>query len=222
MSRGHGSRAGPTHGRAGSNTTMKKTLTGLLIVVAATLLAAGCAQPPTDAVNAARAALETARTSEAADYAAESLAVAENALSSLDAEIKAQSEAFALTRSYDKAADLAAAAQAAAEKATADAEAGREATKNEATARFEAAKANLVETADMIARAPKGKGTQADIEAMKVDLAGVEAGIADFEAAFSAGRYKEALAKAEAANQTLDRIKADIQAAIDAKAAAGR
>ena len=72
----------------------------------------------------------------------------------------------------------------------------------------------------MIAKAPKGKGTQADIEAMKADVAGVEAGLADFEAAFSAGRYKEALAKAEAANQTLERIKADIQAAIDAKAAA--
>ncbi len=201
---------------------MKKTLSGLAVVVAATLLAAGCAQPPTDAVNKAQAALETARTNEAADYAAESLAAAEEAVAALDAELKAQSEAFALTRSYKKAEELAAAAQTTAEKAAADANAGREATKNEASAQFEAAKASLVETAEMISKAPKGKGTQADIDAMKADLTGVEAGFAEFDAAFSAGRYKEALAKAEAANQTLDRIKADIQVAIDAKAAARR
>jgi hypothetical protein len=201
---------------------MKKTLSGLAVVVAATLLAAGCAQPPTDAVNAARAALETARTDEAADYAAESLAAAEEAVAALDAELKAQGDAFALTRSYKKAAELAAAAQAAAETASADAKAGREATMNEASAQYEAAKASLAETAEMIDKAPKGKGTQADIDAMKADLAGVEAGFADFDAAFSAGRYKEALAKAEAANGTLNRIKADIQAAIDARAAARR
>jgi len=57
---------------------------------------------------------------------------------------------------------------------------------------------------------------------MKADVAGVEAGLADFDAAFSAGRFKEALAKAQAAQETLDAIKADIQAAIEAKAAGRR
>jgi len=201
---------------------MKNTSLALAVIASATLLATGCAKPPTDAVNAAKAALETARTGDAADYAQESLQAAENAVAALDAELNVQKEAFALTRSYSKATELAAAATAASEKATADALAGREATKVEASTLVEEVRASLVETAAMIAKAPKGKGTQADIEAMKTDVAGVEAGLVEFEAAFSAGRYKEALAKAEAAKQTLDGIQGDIKAAIDAKAAARR
>ncbi len=201
---------------------MKKTLSGFAMVVGIPLLAAGCAQPPTDVVNAAHTALETARTSEAADYAAESLAAAENAVAALDAELKAQGEAFALTRSYKKATELATAAQTAAEKATSDAQTGREAAKQEASTLVETVRTSLAETGEMLAKAPKGKGTQADIEAMKSDLAGVEAGLADFDAAFAAGRYKEALAKAQAAQQTVDGVRADIQAALDAKAAARR
>lgn len=201
---------------------MKTTVSALAVIVGATLLLAGCAQPPTQAVDAARAALETARTSEAADYAPESLQAADDAVAALDAELKAQSEAFALTRSYKKATELAAAATTAAEKATTDAEAGREAAMNQASALRDEVAASLVQTTEMIAKAPKGKGTQADIEAMKADVASVESGLADFDAAFSAGRYKEAVAKAEASRETLNRIQADIQAAIDAKAAGRR
>jgi PBP1b-binding outer membrane lipoprotein LpoB len=199
---------------------MKKTLSALAMIAGAALLATGCSQPPTDALNAARAALETARSSEAMDYAPESLQAAESAVDAMEAELKVQNEAFALTRSYDKTAELATAATTAAEKAATDASAGREMTMNEASARFEAVKTSLAETSEMIAKAPRGKGTRADIEAMKMDVAGVEAGLVDFESAFAAGRYKEALAKADAANETLDRIKADIEAAIGIRSAA--
>ena len=130
MSRTFEPRTGAPSGEAGAHNPMKKTLSALALIAGATLLAAGCAQPPTDVVNAAKAALETARTSEAADYAAESLKAAEDAVAALEAELNVQSEAFALTRSYNKTKELAAAATAAAEKAAADAQAGREAVMN--------------------------------------------------------------------------------------------
>jgi hypothetical protein len=201
---------------------MKKTLWALALVAGVSLVAAGCAKPPTDAVNAAKAALETARTSGAADYAAESLTAAETAVTAMDAELKAQADAFALTRSYTKAAELASAAKAAADKAVADASAGREAAKAEATTLIAGVRTGVDEVKKMLETAPKGKGTKADIEAMKSDVAAVEAGLPDLDAAFSAGKYKEAKAKAEAAQKTLDGIKSDIEAAIAARAAGRR
>jgi len=212
----------PEPGGPEETTIMKNTLWALALIAGAAVATVGCAQPPTDVVNAAKAALETARTSEAADYAAESFAAAESAVAALDAELKVQSEGFALTRSYTKATELASAAKAAAEKAAADAKTGREAARTEASTLIAGVRTSLTEVGTMIDKAPKGKGTKADIEAMKADVAGVEAGLVDFDAAFSAGHFKEARAKAEAAQQTLDRIKADIQAAIAAKASGRR
>jgi hypothetical protein len=52
---------------------------------------------------------------------------------------------------------------------------------------------------------------------MKSDIAGVEAGLADMDAAIAAGKYKDAKVKAEAGKATLDKIVADVEAAIAAK-----
>jgi hypothetical protein len=195
----------------------KMTLWALPLVVGIAAVSVGCAQPPKEGIAAAKTALEAAHTAGAADYAAESLAAAESAAAALDAELKAQGEAFALTRSYAKATELASAARTAAEKATTDAEAGRQAAMKSASTAVEGVRASLAEVKTLIDKAPKGKGTKADIEAMKTDVASVEAGLADFDSAFSAGLYKEALAKAEAAQRTLDGIKSDIEAAMAAK-----
>ena len=179
----------------GSHTTiMKIKLLGLTALVGIAVVAIACSQPPTNAINAAKAALE--------------------------AELKAQEGKFALTRSYAKAAELAAAAKAAADKAAADAAAGKEAMKAEVSGRVESVKASVAAAKNMLAKAPKGKGSAADIAAMKSDLAGIEASFAEIETAISAGKYKDAKAKLDAAQQGADRIKADIEAAITAKPAA--
>jgi hypothetical protein len=68
-----------------------------------------------------------------------------------------------------------------------------------------------------LAKAPKGKGTAADLEAMKGDLAGAETSINDATTAMGAERYLEAKAKAEAAKNAATKVSADIQAAIEAK-----
>ena len=199
---------------------MKKTLLLLPVIAGLAFLTAACAKPPTEAVDAAKAALSAAKAAEAAEYAPASLSKAEEAVTVLETELKTQADKFALMRSYTRALELAGAAKTAAEKAAADAATGKEAAKNEATTLIAGVKTAVEEVKTLITTAPKGKGTQADIEAMKADLAGVESGVADLDSTFDGGRYKEAKAKAEAAQQTLDRIKADIQAAIDAKKAA--
>src|SRR5262245_59672517 len=83
----------------------------------AVALLVGCAKPPQADVDAAKAAVQQARSMEAADYAPDALRAAEDAQAQLDTELKAQEEKFALFRSYKKATELAATAKAAGEKA---------------------------------------------------------------------------------------------------------
>jgi protein TonB len=103
----------------------------------------GCASPPSRDVSDARAALVQAIADEAVQYAPEPLKAAEEAMSALEAELKAQEGKW--FPSYDKAASLAAAAKVAAEKAGADARAGKE--KAAAAAAAERAAADAIESA---------------------------------------------------------------------------
>jgi hypothetical protein len=181
------------------------------------LMSVACAKEPAEAIGAAKASLDAARTAGAADYAPAALASAETSAAALEAELKAQTEKFALTRSYAKATELAAAAKAEAEKAAAEAVTGKEQMKAEATTLIAGVRGSLDAAGQALAKAPKGKGSAADLEAMAADLAGVQASLGQMDAAMAAGNYKDAKVKAEAAKQTLDKIVADVQAAVEAK-----
>jgi hypothetical protein len=197
-------------------------LLGLPALAGIALLTVSCAKEPTDAVTAARTAMDAARAAQASDYAPASFSAAETAVANLEAELKVQSDKFALTRSYAKAAELATAAKAAADKAAADAVTGKEAMKAEATTLIAAVKAQVDATKKLLDKAPKGKGSAADIAAMKSDVTGVETSLGEMDAAMTGGRYKDAKAKADAAKASLDKIAADVQAAMEAKKAAHR
>jgi hypothetical protein len=201
---------------------MKRVLLGLPALAGIALLTVSCAKEPTEALTAARAAMDQAKAAQASDYAPASFSEAETAFAGLDAELKAQGEKFALTRSYVKAAELATAAKAAADKAAADAVTGKEAMKAEATTLIAGVRTSLDTAKKALAKAPKGKGSAADIEAMKSDVAAVEASLGEMDSALSTGRYKAAKAKAETAKASLDKITADVEAAAKAKKAAGR
>ncbi|UCF18670.1 MAG: hypothetical protein JSU87_12060 [Gemmatimonadota bacterium] len=184
-----------------------------MIIPLALALVTACAKPPQAEVDAARAALDSARTAEAAEYAPESLAAAEDALAALDAEIQAQQGRFFLIRSYGEAQTKAAAAREAAEKAAGDAATAREQVRVESEGLLAQASAQLTEASSLLAVAPTGKGTAADIAALKADLQAATSTIKEAEQAYSAGQYKEAQAKATAAIATIGTVKQAIESA---------
>jgi hypothetical protein len=185
----------------------------LVLGLAVTLVA--CATPPTADLEAAKTAISGAETAGAAEYAADSLKAAQDAQAALDAEIKAQEGKW--FKSFDKAKELAAAAKAAGEKATTDAAAGKEKAKAEATKAIEDAKAALTEAQALLEKAPKGKGTAADLAAMKTDLETAGKTIADAEAAIGSVKYLDAKAKAESAMKAATTVKEAVEAAKAAK-----
>jgi hypothetical protein len=213
--------AGLANARLVRPTTMKRILL-LPVIAGVALMSVACAKEPTETLNAAKRALTAANTAGAADYAPAAMAAAHTAQAALEAELKAQSEKLALTRSYTRAAELATAAKAAADAAAAQAVTGKEQAKAEAVALVAGVRTAVDVAKQALAKAPKGKGSAADLEAMTSDVTGVETSLADIDAAITAGKYKDAKAKAEAAKATLDKIVADVQAAIDAKKAAKR
>ena len=187
----------------------------LVLVLGLAITTIGCGAPPTADIDAAKAAITNATTSGATDYAAPSMKAAEDAQAALDAELKAQEGKW--FKSYDKAKQLAADAKAAGEKAAADAATGKEKAKADATQAIADAKAALTETEGLLAKAPKGKGSAADIAAMKTDLTTAGTAVTDAEAALGNGKFLDAKAKAESAKSAAAAVKTAVEEAKAAK-----
>ena len=96
----------------------------LAIALGLALTVTGCAAPPAAEVDGAKAAVDTAVTGGADQYAAESLKTAQEARAALDAELAAQEAKW--FKSYDRTRELAVAAKAAGDKAAADALAAKQ------------------------------------------------------------------------------------------------
>ena len=194
---------------------MRKVIFGLLMLVL--VFAVGCAKPPQEAINGAGQAIEAAGQARADEYATDALKAAEDLKGQLEAELKVQEDKFALFRSYKKAEELASQEKAAGEKAAQDAKTRKEQVKQEATQLIADCKTALTEAQDMLKKAPRGKGTQADIKAMENDLAGVQSSLAEAESALTAEKFLDAKAKAEAAKSTIANVKNAIEQAAAAK-----
>jgi hypothetical protein len=69
----------------------------------------------------------------------------------------------------------------------------------------------------MLEKAPRGKGTQADLEMLKNDLAGVESSMADAQNSFNAGKYLDAKSKIQAAMGAANDVKTAIEQAMAAR-----
>ena len=194
---------------------MRKMMAVLPFVFVLVLMV-GCAKPPQDAINAAMSAMDAAKPL-ASEYATGSLQAAEDAQAALNAELKAQQDKFALFRSYKKADELVADLKAKSDKAAADAAAGQEQAKNDATTAITAATTALNDATALLEKAPKGKGTAADLEAMKADLTAAASTINDANGAMAAAKYKDAKAKADAASSSAANVASQVQAAMEAK-----
>lgn len=194
---------------------MHKSSLVLLIVTSLTMGA--CAQAPTADIEAATAALDQAAAAGAADYAAEALKAAQDAKAQLEAELKAQDGSFMLMRSYTEATKLATTAKEAAALASKAAAEGKEKAKGEAAQAVTDAQATLQAATGLLEKAPRGKGTAQDIEAMKTDLAGAATALADAEAAIKTEKFKDALAKAAAARTAADTVKSAVEQAMAAR-----
>jgi hypothetical protein len=187
---------------------------GLAILLA---LVVGCAKAPQQAVDAAKAAIEEAKGVEADRYVADVYASAQDSLNAALAEIETQNSKFALTRNYDKAAKCLASALKLAQSAKETAPGKKEEVKAEAEKLTADVTAALAEANKLLKKAPKGKEGREMLEAIKADIATVEASLPEAATTLTNGDFLAAKDKLNAALAKVNSIVEELNNAIAKK-----
>lgn len=186
-----------------------------LAVLAVVGWMAGCAKPPVEQQNAAKAAIDTAQQAGAEEYAADEWQSAQQAMSSAQAEIDAQGKKMALRRSYSKAKELLQQADDAAAKAATAAAANKAKAKDDAqnaltqlNQSIETLKTNL---SALEACPHKPKGFQQDYAQLNGKLDGLNTEAGTIQTAIDGESYKDALTKAQSLQAEVDALGTDVQ-----------
>ncbi len=174
-----------------------------------------CAKYPQAEVDAAKAAVETARAAGADVYLPEAFA---GLLDSLNATtVLVEEEKSKFFSNYDAAIAKLTAISAASTQMVADTETRKAELKEEALVTIEAVKVLVADNHALVAKAPKGKEGKAALEAIKADLAVVEGSITEASALVESGNFIGAVDKAKAANEKAVAINEELNAAIAKK-----
>jgi hypothetical protein len=185
----------------------------VVFAIFALLVFIGCAKPPEQEIQKANTTIEAARSAEAEEYVPDAFQVAMDTLRAAEAAKTEADGKFALFRSYGKAKALYISAEALANQAVTAAAEEKERVKAEVTDLLTQAK-TVIDSANVaLSKAPKGKGSKADIELIKNDLAAAQASFDEANNDFNAGKYKVAKAKVEAAMQKAGAVIQEIEQA---------
>lgn len=187
--------------------------TGTLVLLFGTMLMA-CAEKPIQGTDSALQALQAAKQAGAEKYAPESLRVAEDEYQKAQEEIAAQDDSFVMTRNYDTANAILVKVVTDAEKAKTEAIASRQLVKTQAEGAVVLAKTSLEEAKNQLAQAPTGKGTQADLQALRGDLQAAETTFAEIDAIMAMEDYIGVKAKAESVQALAARVNEQVAQAI--------
>lgn len=182
------------------------------IVVIVTLLALplfiGCSKAPETEMQNAQSAMQAAKTAEAEQYAPDAYQMAMDTLNAANAAKQEQDGKFSLFRSYGKSKELFLSAQALSDRAATAAAAEKARVKAEVETLMADTQTLLDNAAKALASAPKGKGSKADIELLKNDLAAANTAFEQAKADMAAEKYLAAKAK-------FDTVKTKAQGVID-------
>jgi hypothetical protein len=193
----------------------RTTVKLLVVALALSVFLLGCSKKPEQEINNTKAALDSAIQEGAEKYAKEEAKLLNDDLAAAQDEIKVQDEKF--FKNYDKAKEMLASVQAKADSLKAEIPARKEKAKNDAQAALDAAKIAVADANALLAKAPRGKGTMADIEALKADAAGLDESIKEAEALMTSEEYLAAADKANSIKDKAAEVSAQITAALEKK-----
>ncbi len=183
------------------------------VSVVAVASVSACAKPPTAAIDAATEAQTAATAAGAQEYAPEAMNAVMGAKAALDAELAAQNGRMSLRRSYKHAEELAVAYKKAADDAAQQAGEAKEEAKTQVTQLVADTKLALDSVTAMLTAAPVGKGSRADLAALKADLQAASTSLTEAQASIDNEKYLEAKAQATTARETVDKVKSAIEQA---------
>ena len=192
---------------------MKNTLKFLALSMVTIFLLVGCAKLPTEEINAAKASVDAVVAEGAQKFAAEDAKKLNDSMQAAQDEIKVQDgKTF---KDYAKTKELLAKVKTDAETLKAGLAAKKEEAKKNAATAQEAAKTSVAEAKALLAKAPKGKDSKADLEALKADLKGIEDSLAEIKSANDSEDYNAAIEKSNAIKDKAAAISDQIKKAME-------
>ena len=195
---------------------MKKNILreSLLLSLMVVLLLCGCQKQPTEEITAAKASIDAAVSEGAQKFAADDLKKINDDMQAADQEIKAQ-DGKVLFKDYAKAKELLAKVKADAESLKAALPEKKKEIKKKAEEAYEAAQATKNDAAALLAKAPRGKDSAADLGALKGDLKGVEDSLAEIKKSMESEDYQVVVEKSNAAKEKASAISGQIREALE-------
>jgi hypothetical protein len=187
----------------------------LVIGILSAFLVTGCAKAPEQEITNAKAQIEATTTADVQAYAADELSQLNNDLNAALEEVKVQDEKW--FGNFDKAKEMLAAIKTSSDNVTAVAAQRKEEAKQAAIAAQAEAVAAIEAAKALLAQAPKGKETKAEIEMLGADLTGAEASLAGIQTSIDSEKYGEAKDSANLIKEKAASVSSQVQAAIDKK-----
>jgi hypothetical protein len=175
-----------------------KILMGLAAIVMVAVLAS-CGKKPQVEIDATNAAIAAAQAAEANVYLPAEFAALQDSMNAINADITVVDGK--LFKNYKEVVADLAKTKTAAEQVVANAAVKKEEVKAQVGTLLNDIKAVVEENAKLLPKLPRGKEGAAVIEAMKTDLAAVDATVADAQGLFDKGAYMDALNKIKAAQE---------------------
>jgi len=170
---------------------------------------AGCGKQPVEEINTTKAAVEAAVSEGAQTYASEDYNKVNDAMVAAMAEVTLQDSK--MFKNYDQAKQLLAQVKIDSEALKEKAATEKQRQLEQAISELTAAREAVATAAELVANAPKGKGSAADIMAMKADVAGLETSLGEVQPLIDAGDYAAATEKATVINDKATAVAEEVR-----------
>jgi len=196
---------------------MKKILSYMLIAALA-IFTVSCAEPPTKEMEAAKVSVDAVIAEGGEVYAVNETKELNESYAKAMEEVKVQDDKF--FKDFKLAKELLAKVSEDAAALEQVIPARKETAKKNAELALSTVEAKIAETTVLLASAPKGKGSDMDIAAMQHDLSGLEESLNEVRKMIQSENYLPVPDKVAPIQLKVTEIAAEIQTAIEKKAAA--
>lgn len=191
---------------------MKNRILMGLAAIAMVAVLSSCGKTPQVEIDAANAAIEAAKTAEAAVYLPAEFAAVQDSLNAVMTEIAAQESK--LFKKFGPAKAKLASVVTLANQVAANTATKKDEVKGEVANLMTSIKTVIEENGKLIPKLPRGKEGAAVIEQIKADVATVDAAVVEAQGLFDKGSYMDALNKINAANEKATALNTEVKEAL--------
>ncbi len=191
----------------------KRTIIYVALVIMISALLLGCSKKPEQELTDSKAALEAVVAEGGEKYAKEEVNLINTEMTAAQDEMAVQDGKF--FKNYDKTREMLAQVKAKAEALKAEIPARKEKARTDAQAAVDAATTAVTDAKALMEKAPKGKGTMADLEALNADLQGLESALTETQTLMTNEDYFEALDKANGIKDKAAEVSTQVNEALE-------